>query len=61
MLVLDPKLNVFKVIPIVFLWKKNLILIVCELNHQKIPVIGTDVGQLELECEFDKLLCAGKK
>lgn len=29
-----------------------------ELNGQKIPVIGTDVGQLELECEFDKLLCA---
>ncbi len=34
---------------------------VFELNNQKIPVIGTDVGQLELECEFDKLLCAGKK
>ena len=31
------------------------------LNGLKVPIIGSEVGQLELECEFDKLLCAGKK
>lgn len=32
-----------------------------ELNGKQIPVIGDEIGQLELECKFDKLMFAGKK
>nr|CAD91889.1 DNA-polymerase [Babjeviella inositovora] len=32
-----------------------------ELNGKLVPVIGSDVGQLELECTFNRLLCVGKK
>lgn len=31
------------------------------LDGKNIPVIGSQIGQLELECVFNKLLCAGKK
>lgn len=31
------------------------------MDGKKMPVIGTEIGQLELECTFDRLLCAGKK
>lgn len=31
------------------------------MDGKQMPVIGTEIGQLELECKFDKLLCAGKK
>lgn len=32
-----------------------------KLNGEYVKVIGEEIGQLELECTFNKLLCVGKK
>lgn len=31
------------------------------LNDHEVPVIGDNMGQLEVECVFDELICVGKK
>ena len=31
------------------------------LNDRMLPVIGLEIGQLELECEFCKFMCTDKK